>query len=139
MQTFQLKLKELKGKIKKCNKEEFGNIIMEKQRLEKKMEEIQQKIITEGRNEERSREEGILISQLEEQRKQEDILWKQKSRINWIREGERNTKFFHQAMIQHRQRNKIFSIKNEEGERIIEHKGIEQVLVGYHKYLLTEP
>lgn len=39
---------------------------MEKHRLEKKMEEIQQKIIIEGRNEERSKEEGILISQLEE-------------------------------------------------------------------------
>lgn len=42
-------------------------------------------------------------------------------------------------MIQHRQRNRIFSIKNKEGERIIEHERIEQVLVGYHKDLLTEP
>lgn len=42
-------------------------------------------------------------------------------------------------MIQHRQRNIIFSIKNEEGERITEHEGIEQVLVGYQKDLLTEP
>jgi len=33
----------------------------------------------------------------------------------------------------------IFSIKNEEGERIIEQEGIEQVLVGYHKDILTEP
>jgi len=111
----------------------------EKQKLEKEMEEIQQRIITEGRNEERSKEEGIIISQLEEQRKQDEILWKQKSRINWLREGERNTKFFHQAMIQHRQRNKIFSIKNEEGERIIEQEGIEKVLEGYHKEILTEP
>ena len=70
MHTFQLKLKELKGKIKKWNKDEFGNIMEEKQKLEKEMEEIQQKIITEGRNEERSKEEGIIISQLEERRKQ---------------------------------------------------------------------
>lgn len=42
-------------------------------------------------------------------------------------------------MVQHRQRNMIFSIKNEEGERIIEYEGIEQVLIGYHKYILTEP
>lgn len=88
------------------------------------MEEIQQKIIREGRNEERSKEEGIIISQLEEWRKQEEILWKQKYRINWLCEGERNTKLFHQAMIHRRQRNKIFSIKNDEGERIIEQEGI---------------
>ena len=67
------------------------------------------------------------------------ILWRQKSRIKWLREGERNTKFFHQAMVQNRQRNRIFSIKNAEGERIVEQGDIEKVLVDYHKEILTEP
>eukprot|EP00253_Pinus_taeda_P029818 PITA_29818 len=138
MHTFQLRLKEIKNKIRKWNKEDFGNIFEEKQKLEKAMEEVQQQIILEGRDEERSKEESSLISQLEERRKQEEILWRQKSRINWLREGERNTKFFHQAMIQHRQRNRIFSIKNEAGERVIEQDGIEKVLTDYHKGILTE-
>eukprot|EP00253_Pinus_taeda_P023904 PITA_23904 len=119
MHTFQLRLKELKQKIRKWNKEDFGNIFEEKQKLERAMEEVQQKNIWEGRNEERCQEESRLISQIEERRKQEEILWKQKSRVNWLREGERNTSFFHQAMIQHRQRNRIFSIKNGAGEKII--------------------
>ena len=111
MHTFQLKLKELKDKIKRWNKEEFGNIMEEKKRLEQRMEELQQMDILEGIQEDRTKEEGIIINQLEERRKQEEILWRQKSRVQWLREGERNTKFFHKAMIQHRQRNKIFSIK----------------------------
>eukprot|EP00253_Pinus_taeda_P015690 PITA_15690 len=119
MHTFQLKLKEIKGKIRKWNREEFGHIMEEKQKLEKEMEDIQQQIILEGRDEERSKEEGRIIKQLEERRNQEEIMWRQKSRINWLREGERNTKFFHQAMIQNRQRNRIFSIKTAEGEREI--------------------
>eukprot|EP00253_Pinus_taeda_P036244 PITA_36244 len=139
MHTFKLKLKELKRNIKRWNKEEFGNIMEEKQRLEQEMEEIQQRIIIEGRSEESCKAEGILISKLEERRKQEEILWRQKSRTNWLREGERNTKFFHQTMVQHRQRNKILSIKNEAGERVIEQEGIEKVLVDYHKDILTEP
>eukprot|EP00253_Pinus_taeda_P033060 PITA_33060 len=61
MHTFQLKLKEVKGKIKKWNKEEFGNILEEKQKLEREMESLQQKIITEGRTEESIREEGIIL------------------------------------------------------------------------------
>jgi len=138
MHTFQLRLKEIKHKIRKWNKEDFGNIFEEKQKLERAMEEIQQQIILEGRTEEKCKEESRLISQLEERRKQEEILWRQKSRINWLREGERNTKFFHQAMIQHRQRNRIFSIKNEAGEKVIEQDGIEQVLNDYHKGILTE-
>lgn len=74
MHTIQIKLKEMKTKIKEWNKKEFGNIIEVKKKLELAMEEIQQKIIREGRDEEMSREEGRIISQLEERRKQEEIL-----------------------------------------------------------------
>lgn len=42
-------------------------------------------------------------------------------------------------MIQHRQRNRIFSIKNEEAQCITQHDEMEQVLVGYFKDILTEP
>jgi len=139
MHTFQLKLKELKGRIKKWNKEEFGNIMEEKQKLEEEMEALQQRIIIEGRTEESSRKEGIILGKLEERRKREEVLWRQKSRIKWLREGERNTRFFHQAMIHHRHRNIIFSIKNEGGERIVEQEGIEKVLMEYHKGILTGP
>jgi len=59
--------------------------------------------------------------------------------VNWLREGERNTKFFHQAMIQHRQRNRIFSITIEEGSRLTQHEEMEQNLVDHFKDLLTEP
>eukprot|EP00253_Pinus_taeda_P001856 PITA_01856 len=139
MHTFQLKLKEMKNKIKKWNKEEFGNIIEEKKRLEQRMEELQQMDILEGIQEERIKEEGMTLNQLEERRKQEEILWKQKSRVQWLREGERNTKFFHKVMVQHRQRNRIFSIKNQEGQRVLQHEEIEKVLVNHFKDILREP
>lgn len=47
--------------------------------------------------------------------------------------------FFHQAMIQHRQRNKIFLIKNRGGQHITQHDEMEQELVGHFKGILTEP
>eukprot|EP00253_Pinus_taeda_P004365 PITA_04365 len=139
MHTFQLKLKSLKGQIKRWNKEEFGNILEDKQKLEKEMEDIQQKIILEGRTEESINKEGAILGRLEERRKQEEIVWRQKSRIKWLREGERNTKFFHQAMIKHRQGNMILSIKNKNGERVVEQNEIEQVLMEHHKEILAEP
>eukprot|EP00253_Pinus_taeda_P013006 PITA_13006 len=139
MRTFQLKLKELKGRIKNWNKKEFGNIMEDKQNLEKEMEALQQKTILEGRTEESISKEGAILGKLEEIRKQEEILWRQKSRIKWLREGERNTKFFHQAMIKHRQRNKILSIKYKNGNRVVEQAEIEQVLMDHHKEILSEP
>jgi len=62
-------LKELKGKIKECNREEFGNIFKEQRLLDHRMATLQQEITSEGRSEERTQEEGILISQIEERRK----------------------------------------------------------------------
>lgn len=81
MHTFQIRLKDIKGKIKKWNREEFGNIQKEKGKLQTRMEGIQQQIIEGGRSEELAEEEGRIINQLEERQKQEEILWKQKSRV----------------------------------------------------------
>eukprot|EP00253_Pinus_taeda_P035256 PITA_35256 len=111
----------------------------DKQKLEKEMESLQQKMIMEGRTEESINKEGVILGKLEERRKQEEVLWRQKSRIKWLREGERNTKFFHHAMIKHRQRNRILSIKDKNGNRVVEQAEIEQVLIDHHKGILSEP
>lgn len=61
MHTFQLKLKEIKSRIRKWNRDEFGHIMEDKQKLGKEMEDIQHQIILEGRDEERSKEEERII------------------------------------------------------------------------------
>ena len=58
------------------------------------MDNIQQEIIYCGRNEKINIKEEILSTQLEERLKQEEILWKKKSKVKWLGEGERNATFF---------------------------------------------
>jgi len=48
----------------------------DQQQLNQKMIDVQQKIISEGRSKETVEKEGRIISQLEERRNQEEILWK---------------------------------------------------------------
>lgn len=85
--TLQLRLKDLKGRRKKWNREEFGNIQKEQETLQINMKQIQHKIIEEGRSEELVEEEGLVLNNLEERRKQEEVLWKKKSRIQCLKEG----------------------------------------------------
>jgi len=46
-----------------------------------------------------------------------------------LKEGERNTKFFHRSTLANRAHNKISSIKDKEGNLLNSHEEIEEVLV----------
>lgn len=88
MYQFQQKLKYLKAQIKKLNQEIFGNSFKEQQNLNKEMEELQQQIITKGHTIWTLEQEQRINTQLEERRKREEILWRKKSRIRCLKEGE---------------------------------------------------
>jgi hypothetical protein len=45
----------------------------------------------------------------------EEMLWMQRSRVTWLREGDRNTRFFHQKAIWRARKNKIKKLKDNEG------------------------
>jgi hypothetical protein len=73
-------------------------------------------------------EEEQLLSHLEQRRQQEEILWRQKSRVQWLKEGEKNTKFFHRTMIHRRHINRITHLEDEHGNLLREHSRIEEEL-----------
>lgn len=87
---------------------------------------LQQNIILEGRTEEQGQQEQTLMATIEERRRQEEILWRQKSKIRWLKEGEKNTKFFHRSTIQRRMYNNIAFINNRQGERLEAHEDMEK-------------
>lgn len=59
------------------------------------------------------RQEVILLDWLEETRKQEKIYWRQRSRLQWLREGNENTKFFHAVANGRKNRNFIPCLQHE--------------------------
>lgn len=60
---------------------------------------------------------------------QEFVFWKQKSRLQWLLDGDRNTKFFHLTTVMGRRRNKIERLKNSVGVFVEEAKGIKALAV----------
>ncbi|KAI9126130.1 hypothetical protein K1719_002551 [Acacia pycnantha] len=57
-----------------------------------------------------------LIRQIEETWRKEESYWWQRSRVSWLTCGDKNTKFFHNVVIQRRLRNKILRLKNDSGD-----------------------
>ena len=41
----------------------------------------------------------------------EEVSWRQKSREIWLKEGDRNTRFYHQMANAHRRRNQLTRVK----------------------------
>ena len=103
------------------------------------MADLQQKIIPDGRTEDLALQEQDLMGRLEDRRLQEEILQKQKSRIQWLKEGEKNEKLFHRSTIQRRILNHISILNTDQGEKLQAHTDIEQELLNYFKDMLKEP
>jgi len=139
MYRFQQRLKNFKQSLKHWNRNSFGNILQDIKDIETKLEEIQKLFISGARTGAQMEEEKRLQTQLEERKRQEEIVWKQKSRVQWLKEGEKNTKFFHRAMMHRRHINRINHLEDSQGNLTRDHTKIEEELLRYYQDLLTEP
>jgi len=115
MFCLQKKLQALKIKIREWNRDQFGNIFQDKVQLQKDLEAVYRQGMASGWDDELRMVERNLLDQLEGRERQEEVYWRQKSRNLWLQEGEKNTRFFHNSVIQNRHRNKILKLKDQGG------------------------
>ena len=79
------RLKYIKLGLKEWNKNEFGNIFKAKREVEQKLQEINQILIIDGFTEERKMKADSLQKEWDNRCQQEEIFWRQKSRVQWIK------------------------------------------------------
>eukprot|EP00253_Pinus_taeda_P019787 PITA_19787 len=139
MFNLQKKLKTTKQKIKGWNKTVFGNIFQEKVILENKLEQIHRDGAAGNLSVEAMEQEKKLSQQWHKRCSQEETLWRQKSRTQWLKEGELNTKFFHRSALDHRSNNRILELKNNAGEILKNYNDISALLSDHFKSIAQEP
>ncbi|KAM2712281.1 hypothetical protein EV1_032304 [Malus domestica] len=54
----------------------------------------------------------VVSNRVDQLREQEELYWLQRSRVNWLRDGDANTAFFHRTTLQRRRVNSIVKLKD---------------------------
>ena len=109
------KVDNLRRNIKGWAKSSFRDLFKIKGEVEEKLKKLQGEI-SEGNNLESATQKE------EEYRKKwkdiilrEDFFWKQRSRVQWLTEGDKNTTFFHRLASNHKRRNTISRLEGKGG------------------------
>lgn len=76
-------------------------------------------------------EQTMLQQVIKELLTREEILWRQRSKIQWLKEGDKNTRFFHSRASIRRQRNKIDKLRDENGVLVAGEEGISALVASY--------
>ncbi|PWA86638.1 hypothetical protein CTI12_AA135010 [Artemisia annua] len=79
----------------------------------------------------------LLRKNLEETWRKEEMFWYQCSRVNWIKFGDQNTRFFHLSAIHRSQRNTITMLKNESGQLVDEPVALNTLILNHFTYIYT--
>ncbi|RVW91061.1 Transposon TX1 uncharacterized 149 kDa protein [Vitis vinifera] len=133
------KLQFVKAKLKDWNKNTFGML-----------KERKTTILDEIANIDAIEQEGALSSNLAAQRVirkgeleelilREEIHWRQKAKVKWVKDGDCNSKLFHKVANGRQNRNFIKFLENERGLVLDNSESITEEILLYFKKLYSSP
>ncbi|KAK0592822.1 hypothetical protein LWI29_026048 [Acer saccharum] len=130
------KLQVLSNNIKVWNKEVFGCIFHRKRRILARLLGIQRSL-SERCSPWLASLEFKLRDEYEHIIEQEEIFWLQKTRNSWLKEGDRNTKFFHLSTLIRRRYNKLEGLKDLNGIWRDDRSSMVTIVVSYFENLFS--
>uniref|UniRef100_A0A2N9FWK9 Reverse transcriptase domain-containing protein n=1 Tax=Fagus sylvatica TaxID=28930 RepID=A0A2N9FWK9_FAGSY len=123
--------------LKQWNVNEFGNVHFKQQKLLWSLHEMEtlgeRRALSEVENSERTR----MISDLEMNTYLEEICWWQKLRVKWLKEGDKNSKYFHTVANSHRRHNSIRQLSIN-GVLSTDQDAIKAEISGFYQQLYIE-
>ena len=130
-QTVSEKITLVRGAISKWNKTKQTNsrLVISQKKLE--LEEAQTSSVNDVQLIHK------ITTELKSAYQAEEAYWRQRSRLLWLRLGDRNSGFFHATTKNRKRANSFSVIEDEEGNPVYREEQIAQVIVRYFQNLFT--
>jgi hypothetical protein len=65
----------------------------------------------------------------------EEMMWRQRSRVEWLSNGDKNSKFFHQRASMRRRKNLIKALERQDGSMSEDRSEIQEMASNFYKNL----
>jgi hypothetical protein len=121
------KLKAMASALSAWGKHTFGQVRSELRNLKKKLEELRSEPNCHGP----SYEEIKVQNRIVELNFCEEIMCRQRSRIQWLAEGDGNTKFFHQKASTRKRKNRINELRREDGTLCQDNEQLGNMVINF--------
>lgn len=82
-------------------------------------------------------QEQLLHYKLERLQDQKNIYWKQRAHAHWLKDGDRNTSFFHACASNRRRVNQIKKLHTDEGGVVEGEEELRELIASYYKSLFS--
>jgi hypothetical protein len=132
------KLKALKADLKIWNEQVFSNVEFRKKALLEELNSLDCLEEDRGLVDEEKLRKSVVICELEHVTLQEEISWRQKSKVLWLKEGDRCIKFFHRVANSNKRYNSIESL-SVNGSVSSDQPTIRDSVVQFYESLFKEP
>ncbi|XP_059076915.1 uncharacterized protein LOC131876138 [Cryptomeria japonica] len=120
------------------NRQGFGNIFREKKAAQIVLSEITREIREHGLSKDFLREEDKAVKVVEEWETREEVYWKQRARIDWLKEGDKNMTFFFNSVKARRHENSIPILVNDRGEQCLSLEEMSREALQFFQSLFKE-
>lgn len=127
------KLKGVQSSLQTWEPDVFGSVRKMLTSLRRELEEVRGHSLGSGP----SRRERQIMARISEMLSREEIMERQRSCLDWLKDGDRNTAMFQAKSQARAKRNKIMALKRDDGSMATEQAEIEGIATDFYRQLFS--